>query len=38
MAYVKYVIEKIADIRGVSFTDVEKATEENAKTLFSLGI
>lgn len=37
MAYVRHVTEKIADIRGVSFTDVEKATEENAKNLFILG-
>ncbi len=37
MAYVKHVIEKIADIRAVPFADVEKATEENAKNLFILG-
>lgn len=36
MAYVKHVIEKIADIREVSFEDVENTTKENAKNLFLL--
>lgn len=35
-AYVKYVAEKIAEIRGVSFDEMARVTEENAKTLFRL--
>lgn len=34
--YVKYVIQKIADVRGVSFDEIEKVTEENTKKLFGL--
>lgn len=37
-AYVKYVAEKISEIRGVSMDDIEKATTENAKRLFALSI
>lgn len=36
MIYVRYVIQKIADIRGVSFEEIERATEENTKRLFGL--
>lgn len=35
-AYVKYVAEKIAEIRGISFEEVVRATEENTKKLFGL--
>lgn len=35
-AYVKYVAQKIADIRGISFDEVARVTEENAKLLFNL--
>lgn len=34
--YVRYVIQRIADVRGVSFEDVERATEANSKKLFRL--
>ncbi|MDD3887490.1 MAG: TatD family hydrolase [Patescibacteria group bacterium] len=34
--YVKYVIEKIAEIRNLSFEEVEKATNENAIKLFEI--
>lgn len=33
-AYVKYVAEEIANIRGVSFDEVAKATTENARNIF----
>ena len=36
MAYVKQVIEKIAELRSVSFGDVENMTEKNAEKLFLL--
>ena len=36
MAYVKHVIEKIADLRNMSFEDVENITEKNAENLFLL--
>lgn len=35
-AYVKYVAEKIAEIREVSIEEVEKVTEENTRLLFRL--
>lgn len=34
--YVKYVAQKIADVRGISFDDVARATEENTRQLFGL--
>lgn len=34
--YIKFVIEKIADIKGISVEDVEKHTENNAKRLLNL--
>ena len=37
MGYVRHVLEKIADIRNIPFSDVENITEENAKNLFLLG-
>lgn len=36
--YVRYVIQKIADIRGVSFGEIEAATDNNAKNLFGVDI
>jgi TatD DNase family protein len=35
-SYVKLVCEAIAELRGISFDSVEKATEENTKELFKL--
>ncbi|HLC49439.1 MAG TPA: TatD family hydrolase [Candidatus Andersenbacteria bacterium] len=35
-SYVKYVIQKIADIRGVPFEEIERSTEDNAKKIFAL--
>ena len=35
-AYVKYVAEEIAKIRGVSFEEIDKITPENAKKVFNL--
>ena len=35
-AYVKYVAEKIAEVRGISFDEVARATEENTRKLFLL--
>lgn len=35
-SYVRYVAQKISDIRGLSFDEVQKATEENAKVLFGV--
>ncbi len=34
--YIKYIIQKIADLREASFEEMEHATEENAKELFGL--
>ncbi len=33
-SYMKYTLEKIAEIRGTSFEHIERITEENAKRLF----
>ena len=35
-AYVKYVVEKIAELKGVSAEEVEKVTDNNAKKLFNI--
>ncbi|MEK7516514.1 MAG: TatD family hydrolase [Patescibacteria group bacterium] len=35
-AYVRFVAEKVAEIKGVSFSEVEKQTTENAVRLFGL--
>jgi TatD DNase family protein len=35
-SYVKYIAEKIAELRGISFEEVAKITTKNAKTLFKL--
>ncbi len=35
-SYVKYVAKKISEIRGVPISEIEYATAENAKRLFSL--
>lgn len=35
-SYVKYVAEKIAEIKGVSFEEVAQITTENAKKLFNI--
>ncbi|MDY3928439.1 MAG: TatD family hydrolase [Clostridia bacterium] len=34
--YIHYVAEKLAQIKGVSVEEIEKATEENAKKLFNI--
>ncbi len=34
--FVKYVAEKIAEIRGVDFKEIEKTTSENARKLFGI--
>ena len=34
--YMKYTIEKLAEIRGTTFEHIERITEENARTLFRL--
>jgi len=34
--HVKYVVEKIAEIRGISFGEAVKATSENAKKVFKI--
>ena len=36
-AYVRYVIEKLAEHRGTDFTAMEKLTSDNAKRLFGIG-
>lgn len=35
-SYVKYVAEKIAEIRGITIEEIERTTTENAKRLFRL--
>lgn len=35
-AYMRYTLEKIAEIRGTSFEHIERITEENAKRLFGI--
>jgi len=35
-AYVKIVAEKIAEIRGISFEEVERQTTVNAQKLFGI--
>lgn len=34
--YMRYTIEKIAELRGISFEELERITEDNAKRLFRL--
>jgi len=34
--YIKYVAQKLAEIKGVSVEEIEEATTENAKKLFSI--
>lgn len=34
--YVKHIAQRIADVRGISFEEVAKATTENAKKFFNL--
>lgn len=35
-SYMRYTLEKIAEIRGTTFEHIERITEENAKRLFGL--
>lgn len=35
-SYMRYTLEKIAEIRGTSFEHIEQITEENAKRLFGI--
>lgn len=35
-AYVKYLVDAIAQIKGISFDEVSKQTEENARRLFKI--
>ena len=35
-AYVKYVAEKVAEIRNISVDEVAKATTDNARKLFGI--
>ena len=35
-SYMRYTLEKIAEIRGTSFEHIERITEENAKRLFGI--
>ena len=35
-AYVRYVIEKLAEERGSDFESIERITTENAKRLFGI--
>ena len=35
-SYMRYTLEKIAEIRGTSFEHIERITEENAKRLFRI--
>lgn len=37
-AYVKFIARKISEIKGVSLSDVERVTTENAKSLFTLKV
>jgi TatD DNase family protein len=37
-SYVKFVAEKIAEIKQISVSEVEKITTENAKRLFRLPV
>lgn len=37
-AYVKYVAQKIAELRGVSFEEIEEQTTANARNLFSFDV
>ena len=37
-AYARIVAEKVAEIKGVSFEEVEKMTTDNARTLFKLPV
>ncbi len=34
--YIKYVIEKISEIKGVNYTTVETVTEQNAKKIYGI--
>ncbi|PIZ69075.1 MAG: hypothetical protein COY10_02150, partial [Candidatus Portnoybacteria bacterium CG_4_10_14_0_2_um_filter_43_36] len=35
-AYVRYVAEKIAEVKGIGFDDVAKQTTKNARELFNI--
>jgi len=35
-AYVKYVCEKVAELRNMSFAEVEKITDRNAQKVYRL--
>lgn len=36
-AYVKYVVEEIAKLRGISFKEIDEVTTANAKRIFNFG-
>lgn len=36
-SYVRFVAEKLAELRGVSLAEIDRATEENTKQLFDIG-
>jgi len=35
-AFVRYIIQLIADLRGISFEELEKATDQNARNIFKI--
>jgi TatD DNase family protein len=36
--YIKYIAEKIAEIKGISVSKIEKATDESAEKFFGIGL
>ena len=35
-AFIKNIIQSIADLRGISFEELEKATDQNARNIFKI--